>query len=65
MNGQAKDALETLIDAYSLSEVLHALECICFDKAEHLRSNWQDADTARVWERAGTRIASHANTISI
>jgi hypothetical protein len=45
------ETLEKLIDAASLSCVMEDLIAICHAKADHLRSNWQDESTARVWER--------------
>lgn len=43
--------LESLIDGASLSTVLEDLIAVCRAKAEHLRANWQDESSARVWER--------------
>ena len=45
--------LEAAIDSESLQFVLSTLRDVCYAKGEHLRSNWQDAHTARAWERAG------------
>ena len=49
-------AVECLVDASSVFEVSSALELVCYEKAEHLRSNWQDAASARDWERAAKAI---------
>jgi hypothetical protein len=46
------DTLEHYVDRYGLRSTLDALACICTDKAEHIRSNWQDQTTARPWEKA-------------
>ena len=46
-------ALETLVDRTSLTAVIEALASIAYVKAEHLRSNWQDEQGAKVWARAG------------
>jgi hypothetical protein len=43
--------LERLIDTCSLAEVLVALDVICGDKADHLRTNWQDNTSARAWDK--------------
>jgi hypothetical protein len=53
---EAKDQLEAMIDQRSLKEVLDMLAEICHEKADHLRSNWQDEAAARDWERMGNRI---------
>jgi hypothetical protein len=52
------DDLEGLVDRTSLAEVLFALGEICFGKAEHLETNWQDRNAAKAWERAGKRLDS-------
>jgi hypothetical protein len=51
-----KRALEALIDADDLRSVVETIADICGEKAEHIRSNWQDAATASVWDRAARRI---------
>jgi len=46
------DDLERMIDEHGLQAVLDALTDICWGKAEHLRTNWQDAASAKGWDRA-------------
>ena len=58
-----KDALEQFVDAYGLSDVLSALSDICGDKAEHLRSNWQDRASANVWARDARSIDKVASSV--
>ena len=48
--------LENIIDSNTLEDVIHALTEICYGKAEHLRSNWQDNDAAKQWELAAKRL---------
>jgi pyruvoyl-dependent arginine decarboxylase (PvlArgDC) len=50
------EKLETMMDHRSLNSVLDVLATICREKAEHIRANWQDAATARPWDRAARRI---------
>jgi hypothetical protein len=50
------DQLESLIDRSSLATVLEALSQVCGEKADHLRSNWQDRTTAKSWDKAGHAI---------
>lgn len=38
--------VEGLIDAHGLSQVLDSMSTVCFEKAEHLRVNWQDQAAA-------------------
>jgi hypothetical protein len=48
--------LEELVDASSLSAVIEALALMCREKADHLRSNWQDKNAARTWERDARKL---------
>ena len=48
--------LERLIDATTLRAVLDDLHGICYEKAEHLRANWQDERAAKAWERIAKRL---------
>lgn len=50
MTQDQKNRLEEMVDLTSLTEVLEALEEICYLKAEHLRTNWQDKVSAKLWE---------------
>lgn len=45
-------ALEAMVDASSLGDVLLSLARMCNEKAEHVRCNWQDEATARMWDNA-------------
>ena len=57
------EALEAMIDSYDLSMVLAAMVEICHGKAEHLRNNWQDDESAKHWESSATRIDAVADTL--
>jgi len=46
------EVLEAMIDKHSLDEVLEVLETICWEKEEHVRTNWQDQFLAGLWKRA-------------
>lgn len=51
------EQLEALVDRPNgLLDVLVALECICSEKADHLRVNWQDKVSARQWDAASRAI---------
>lgn len=50
------DVLEAMIDARGLDHVLIGLELICSEKAEHIRTNWQDKKTARPWDKWANRF---------
>ena len=46
---EAMVALEAMVDAAGLRNVVWALASICWDKAEHVQSAWQDDQLARDW----------------
>jgi len=46
-----EDDLEDLIDKHGLSGVVSALSDICYEKANHVRTNWQDEVLAKAWEK--------------
>ena len=55
---QMKESLESLVDRApdGIEDVLAMLSEICSDKAEHLRDNWQDKESAKYWIRMSNRI---------
>lgn len=55
--------LESWIDAHGLVYVTTLLETICSEKAEHLRSNWQDANSAKSWDRDSKKLAAISQKI--
>ena len=44
-----REALEDLLDANSLDDILELLSDICHDKAEHVSSMWQDDNLSKCW----------------
>jgi hypothetical protein len=59
------DQLEPLIDRSSLAAVLEALCQVCWEKADHLRSNWQDHAAAKSWDKAANSIDRIIHKISV
>lgn len=55
--------LESVLDQSSLDQVLLMLARICNEKAEHVRSNWQDKTLARAWEVNANKLARVAETV--
>lgn len=49
--------IEELIDREGLGRVLEEIASICAEKAEHIRSNWQDPRLAKHWAKAGDAVA--------
>ena len=56
MMAEIQETLETLIDGSSVETVLDQLAETCFLKADHLRTNWQDENMAKAWEKLARRI---------
>lgn len=52
-----KTELEFIVDRCSLARVLEALAEICSEKADHIRTNWQDHATARPWDAAERKLS--------
>jgi hypothetical protein len=50
------EELETMLDQSSLGDILAALAEIANEKADHLRSNWQDDVAAKSWERDAAKL---------
>lgn len=48
--------LEHLIDRLGLYRVTELIGEICGEKAEHLRSNWQDEEAAKHWDKAAKQF---------
>lgn len=57
--------LEKFVDAHGLASVVTALADICREKADHVMTNWQDKNLARLWELAGTRLDKCAESSAI
>ena len=63
MTQDITETLEAMIDKHSLLHVLTGLQLVCDEKAEHLRSNWQDTISAKVWEQDSNKITKILNQI--
>lgn len=55
--------LEQLVDRYGLATVLECLAQMCYGKAEHLESNWQES--GKSWEQAGAVLDTAAGRKAI
>jgi hypothetical protein len=65
LSREQSDALEAMIDGASLRAVVAALADIALDKAEHIRTNWQDGATAGPWTQASKRLDIAANALEV
>lgn len=59
------ETLESIIDKQGLTNTMRDIEQICYEKAEHVRANWQDYTLAQQWERAGKRLGTESTKIDI
>lgn len=51
-----ENELEAMVDKLGLYGVLDALQVITYEKAEHLRTNWQDSSAARAWVKCASLL---------
>lgn len=69
MAQMAKDDVTTLetdfVDRYDMQTVLETLAQIAAEKADHLRSDWQDWLAARDWNEAARRIEKLATKVNV
>ncbi|HBW33769.1 hypothetical protein H6G49_11140 [Nostoc sp. PCC 7120 = FACHB-418] len=52
----SKEDIQAMLDSMNVSEMLKIMSQICYEKAEILRSDWQDIETARAWEKVGRAV---------
>lgn len=50
--------VELLIDQHGLTAVVDAICQVCYDKADHIRSSYQDSYLATAWENAGLSLVN-------
>ena len=65
LDPEEKAALESLVDSRSLANVLRTLSDICFEKASHVESTWQDNELTKRWNRAARSVDQCANSVNV
>ena len=50
------EQIESIIDAGSVADLLHAISHVMRDKSEHIQTNWQDATLARAWDMSASDV---------
>ena len=50
------DMIEECIDKTSLADVLTCMADICFEKSDHVKTNWQDIGLAKTWDKDGDKL---------
>lgn len=60
MNNQSDanimEYLENLIDKEGITFVLNTIVEICYEKSEHILTNWDDVYLSDMWDDAGDQI---------
>lgn len=71
---QYQNLAEEAIDKYGLQQTLQMIAEICWEKAEHIRSTWQDTAPAKwqrwqssvnVWDKASQMVSRLAATRTV
>lgn len=57
---QLREALERLVDARGLENVLELLAMVCSEKADHIRTSYSDNALADRWDNACNRLCAVA-----
>ena len=60
---EAMVALEAMVDQQGLRNVVWALGHICWNKAEHVQSAWQDDQLARDWNANAAMLNTFAEKL--
>lgn len=47
---------ERLMDEMTLPQMVELMSEICYEKASHLRENWQDEKAAKLWEKNAKQL---------
>jgi len=50
--------VELLIDCHGYTAVVDAMCEVCYAKANHIQTYWQDKNMAKMWEKAGLALAN-------
>jgi hypothetical protein len=58
------EEIESMIDGHRVCGMLRMMAGVCFEKAEHVQTNWQDTQLARSWERDATLLLKLAERVS-
>lgn len=60
-----KEQIEKLIDTHGVVNVLHAISEICGEKADHIRSSYNDKVLAKAWDANAGIINTAAGRIHV
>lgn len=61
LSKKQKEEMEGLIDTHGLYNILECLAVICYEKQDHINTNWQDRKLAEAWGRIGARLETAAH----
>jgi len=63
IHNERLDAIEALMDACQVGGMLDLMAEVASAKADHVRSNWQDEKTAKVWDKIATKLLQTQHAI--
>jgi 3-methyladenine DNA glycosylase AlkC len=63
MGLERTEVLEDMIDESSVAEILRDIEQVCYNKQEHILSNWQDDHLAERWFKIAQELQNASDAI--
>ena len=63
MNSEMLETIKNIIDRVGVNELIGMLEMVCHEKADHLRMNRRDPQSAKSWEKQGDAFARISLTV--
>lgn len=58
MTSYEQQLIEEIVDKYGLMALVDSVCQVCYDKAEHIRTNYQDEVLAKQWDDAGKSLVN-------
>ena len=62
---EQQDTLESILDSATLEDVFDSPDNICYEKANHLRTNWQEEAMGKAWEKAGAKVGGISHSAAV
>ena len=59
-----KYELEQIIDKIGIPKICFLIADVCNEKADHVRSNWQDNNISKIWEHDANMFNNLANRLN-
>jgi hypothetical protein len=62
---EVKHLMEEVMDKEGLAQLVQLVAEICYEKAEHVLTNWQDKNLAKLWEKDAKLLERVVGAINI